>query len=69
MQAAVIVCPVLPMRGFALSFADIETGHRRFSGVVRHTPVPTSRTVDKLSGARLLFKREKLPVHGCVQIP
>jgi threo-3-hydroxy-L-aspartate ammonia-lyase len=46
------------------TFADIESAANQIAGVAHHTPVATSRTVDKRTGARVFFKCENLQRAG-----
>ncbi|HET6569392.1 MAG TPA: threo-3-hydroxy-L-aspartate ammonia-lyase [Rhodothermales bacterium] len=47
-----------------VTFADITAAAGRLSGVARHTPVLTSRTVDARTGARVFFKCENFQRSG-----
>jgi threonine dehydratase len=47
-----------------LELADIEAAARRFDGVAHRTPVVTSRTLDRLTGAEVLLKPENLQRGG-----
>ena len=49
----------LPVR-----YADVAEAANRLDGIVRHTPVMTSRTVDQLTGARVFFKCENFQRMG-----
>lgn len=42
----------------APSFADVEAAAQRLSGVAHRTPLITSRTLDRLLGARVVLKAE-----------
>lgn len=48
----------------APSLSDIRLGHERIAAHVHRTPVLTSRLIDELAGARLLFKCENFQVTG-----
>ena len=48
----------------AISYDDVAAAHRRLQGVVHHTPVISSRTVDALTGARVFFKCENFQRMG-----
>ncbi len=47
---------------------DVLAAARRLKGVVHHTPVMTSRTIDSLCGARLYFKCEHLQRSGSFKL-
>ena len=44
------------MNELALTYAEINTAHRRLTGVAHRTPVLTSATADAMTGAQLFFK-------------
>ena len=46
------------------TFADVEAASRRIAGVAHRTPVITSRTADRLTGATIYFKCENLQRAG-----
>ena len=48
--------PLLPED--APTYADVESAARRIAGVAHRTPVLTSTTVDRLTGAQVYFKAE-----------
>ncbi|RMF63078.1 MAG: pyridoxal-5'-phosphate-dependent protein, partial [Bacteroidetes bacterium] len=41
-----------------VAYADVEAAAARLAGVAHRTPVLTSRTVDRLTGATVFFKNE-----------
>jgi threonine dehydratase len=51
-------------RGLAVAFADIVAAAERLAGHARRTPVLTSRTVDKRTGAQVYFKCENFQRAG-----
>lgn len=48
--------PLLPAD--APTYADVESAAQRIAGVAHRTPVLTSTTVDRLTGAQVYFKAE-----------
>src|SRR4249919_877239 len=46
------------------TFADIESAARQIAGAAHKTPVATSRTINKRTGAELFFKCENLQRAG-----
>ena len=48
--------PLLPED--APTYADVESAARRIAGVAHRTPVLTSTTIDRLTGAQVYFKAE-----------
>ncbi|TNC10814.1 threo-3-hydroxy-L-aspartate ammonia-lyase [Methylobacterium terricola] len=48
----------------SLSYADVEAAAGRIDGIAHRTPVLTSRTADRLTGASLFFKAEPLQRAG-----
>jgi len=44
--------------------ADLKRAFERVSGVVRHTPLLSSQTFDRMTGGRLLFKCENFQTGG-----
>lgn len=46
------------------TFADVESAARQIAGVAHRTPVATSATVDRRTGARVFFKCENLQRAG-----
>ena len=52
------------MTKLAISFDDIVQAHARIGGLARRTPVLTSATADRLSGARIFFKCENFQRTG-----
>jgi threonine dehydratase len=52
------------MTDLAISFADLEAAQRRLAGVAQATPVLTSRSADRQTGAQLFFKAENLQRTG-----
>src|SRR5207249_9275194 len=46
------------------TYADVDDAARQIAGVANHTPVVTSRTVDRRVGARVFFKCENLQRAG-----
>lgn len=45
-------------------FADVEAARKRLAGIAYRTPVMTSKTADKLAGAKLFFKCENFQRGG-----
>ncbi len=45
-------------------FPEVESATRRLEGIVHRTPVLTSRTLDRMAGARLFFKCENFQRSG-----
>ena len=52
------------MSALAIDFDDISAAAARLHGVVRRTPVMTSRTADDMAGAQLFFKCENFQRMG-----
>ena len=52
------------MSALAIDFDDISAAAARLQGVVRRTPVMTSRTADDMAGAQLFFKCENFQRMG-----
>ena len=52
------------MNQFAISYDDVVAAHKRMAGTAHRTPVLTSSTADKLTGARLFFKCENFQRMG-----
>ena len=52
------------MNELALTYAEINTAHRRLTGVAHRTPVLTSATADAMTGAQLFFKCENFQRMG-----
>ena len=48
----------------AISYDDIVAAHKRIAGAAHKTPVMTSATADRMTGARLFFKCENLQRMG-----
>ena len=48
----------------AISFDDVRAAQARLSGVIHQTPVLTSRTLDRLTGARIYLKAESFQRTG-----
>lgn len=48
----------------APTFADVRTAHRRIEPHILRTPILTSREIDAIAGARLLFKCENFQRTG-----
>lgn len=46
------------------TFADVREASRRIAGIAHRTPVVTSRTADRMTGATLFFKCENLQRAG-----
>ena len=46
------------------TFADIEKAHERIRSYIHHTPVMTSKSINKIVGAELFFKCENLQKVG-----
>src|SRR5438270_13078683 len=55
---------IQPAVEFAISLADVRQAAERLRGIANHTPVVTSRTVDALVGAQVVFKCENLQRGG-----
>lgn len=52
------------MNPLAISYDDVVHAHERIAGVAHRTPVLTSTTADRISGARLFFKCENFQRMG-----
>jgi threonine dehydratase len=52
----------------AVSLADVEAAAARIAGLIKHTPVLTSRTFSEMSGARVSLKAENLQRTGSFKI-
>ncbi len=53
-----------PSNALAISYADIEQAHQRLAGQAHRTPVLSSETANRLSGAELFFKCENFQRMG-----
>ena len=51
-----------------VTYEDVVAAHERIRHAVRRTPVMTSRTVDRMSGASVFFKCENLQRMGAFKI-
>ena len=50
--------------GLSVGIADVRAATRRLAGIAHRTPVLTSRAIDKVVGAEILFKCENLQRAG-----
>ncbi|MGA2215005.1 MAG: pyridoxal-phosphate dependent enzyme [Bryobacteraceae bacterium] len=58
--------PQIPVS--AIQFSDVQSAAERMRHIVRRTPVFTSRTLDALTGASILFKCENFQRGGAFKI-
>ena len=59
---------VPPPHQLAVSYADVQAAAERLEGIVRRTPVMTSRTADERTGAAAFFKCENLQRTGAFKL-
>ena len=51
-----------------VSISDIKDAHERISGHIHRTPILSSRTINNITGADVLFKCENLQKTGSFKI-
>ena len=51
-----------------LNLEDIKKAHERIRGRINHTPVMTSRTIDRMTGCKVYYKCENFQRAGAFKI-